>query len=166
METPVTSVGNRSGVNWMRLNTQPVERAMLRASIVLPTPGTSSISTCPWQSSAVSVRRNSSVLPTITFSTLLMMPSAIERGSSTAATLHTPHRPQPCPAGEPASNWPVGRTRGHGKHRKDAPSGRLRELAGSIADDVTPYDNASLRPVRARRLLLLAAAPFPAFERS
>ncbi len=43
-ETPVMSPGSISGVHWMRLNEQPMERARLRASIVLPTPGTSSIS--------------------------------------------------------------------------------------------------------------------------
>ena len=47
IETPVTSLGSRSGVNWMRLKLQPIERAMDFASIVLPTPGTSSISTWP-----------------------------------------------------------------------------------------------------------------------
>ena len=43
----MTSLGSRSGVNWMRLKVQPLERARLQASIVLPTPGTSSISRCP-----------------------------------------------------------------------------------------------------------------------
>src|SRR3990172_7492033 len=47
METPVTSLGRRSGVNWIRLKEQPLERARLRASIVLPTPGTSSTSRWP-----------------------------------------------------------------------------------------------------------------------
>ena len=43
----MTSLGRMSGVNWMRLNSQPVDFARLRASIVLPTPGTSSISRWP-----------------------------------------------------------------------------------------------------------------------
>jgi hypothetical protein len=43
-ETPVTSEGSRSGVNWIRFTEQSIERASALASIVLPTPGTSSIS--------------------------------------------------------------------------------------------------------------------------
>ena len=43
-ETPVTSDGSRSGVNWMRRTVQSTDRASARASIVFPTPGTSSIS--------------------------------------------------------------------------------------------------------------------------
>ena len=37
----------KSLVNWMRLNEQSSERARLWASVVLPTPGTSSIKRCP-----------------------------------------------------------------------------------------------------------------------
>ena len=37
--TPVTSVGSRSGVNWIRRNEQSIDRAMAFASMVLPTPG-------------------------------------------------------------------------------------------------------------------------------
>src|SRR5438309_9301994 len=47
--TPVTSDGRRSGVNWMLRNVQSSERASDLASIVLPTPGTSSIRRCPSQ---------------------------------------------------------------------------------------------------------------------
>ncbi len=43
-ETPVTSLGRRSGVNCMRRTVTPRVRARLLASMVLPTPGTSSIS--------------------------------------------------------------------------------------------------------------------------
>ena len=39
------SDGVMSGVNWMRLKEQSSERARALASVVLPTPGTSSIST-------------------------------------------------------------------------------------------------------------------------
>src|SRR5436305_170504 len=46
-EVPVMSEGSRSGVNWIRLKVQSSERASARASIVLPVPGTSSISKCP-----------------------------------------------------------------------------------------------------------------------
>ena len=41
-DTPVTSLGSRSGVNWMRLTLQSIDRPRALASIVLPTPGTSS----------------------------------------------------------------------------------------------------------------------------
>ncbi len=37
--TPVTSLGRRSGVNWMRENWPPTERARALARSVLPTPG-------------------------------------------------------------------------------------------------------------------------------
>ena len=67
MLTPVTSLGSISGVNWMRRKVQPMLRAMARANIVLPTPGTSSINRCPSQSSATKVRRTSFCLPIITF---------------------------------------------------------------------------------------------------
>src|SRR5919199_6333396 len=45
--TPVTSDGSRSGVNWRRENEQSTERASAFASIVLPTPGKSSMISCP-----------------------------------------------------------------------------------------------------------------------
>ncbi len=73
-------------MNWTRLKVQPVERAMLRARMVLPTPGTSSISTWPWQTRAMTAIRTSSCLPTITFSTLSMMRSTMILGSSTGVS--------------------------------------------------------------------------------
>src|SRR5579875_3277604 len=80
MLTPVTSLGKRSGVNWMRLKVQPIERASDFASTVLPTPGTSSISKWPWQTSAMRASSTSWRFPTMTFSTLRStassMPSA------------------------------------------------------------------------------------------
>src|SRR5918995_5045306 len=45
--TPVTSDGSRSGVNWIREKGPSSERASDFASIVLPTPGKSSMITCP-----------------------------------------------------------------------------------------------------------------------
>jgi hypothetical protein len=44
---PVMSAGSKSGVSWMRLKLHPTLRASVRASIVLPVPGTSSMSKCP-----------------------------------------------------------------------------------------------------------------------
>src|SRR5439155_7800616 len=38
-DTPRMSDGRRSGVNWMRLNLAPIERASALASAVLPVPG-------------------------------------------------------------------------------------------------------------------------------
>ena len=46
-ETPSTSEGSMSEVNWMRWNEAPMDRASPEASVVLPTPGTSSIRRCP-----------------------------------------------------------------------------------------------------------------------
>ena len=43
--TPETSEGSRSGVNWMRRHCPRIDAATARASVVLPTPGTSSSST-------------------------------------------------------------------------------------------------------------------------
>ena len=43
--TPTTSVGSRSGVNWMRPYGTSIDAAKALARVVLPTPGTSSTST-------------------------------------------------------------------------------------------------------------------------
>ena len=72
-ETPVTSVGSRSGVHWMRLNEQPTLRASARASMVLATPGTSSSNTCPPQNQETNDSTICRRLPTMTFSTLAMI---------------------------------------------------------------------------------------------
>ena len=75
-ETPVMSLGSRSGVNWIRRTEQSMERASALASIVLPTPGTSSMSRWPSASRTVSARRTASVLPAITCSTAPTMRAA------------------------------------------------------------------------------------------
>ena len=62
IETPVTSLGSRSGVNWMRRKVQPIDLAKALASIVLPTPGTSSIRRWPWQMSPMSASSTSAAL--------------------------------------------------------------------------------------------------------
>ena len=64
--TPDTSEGSRSGVNWMRRHSPFTVAAMARARVVLPTPGTSSSSTCPWAKSAVSASRTTCGLPSTT----------------------------------------------------------------------------------------------------
>src|SRR3954453_531894 len=69
-ETPVTSEGGRSGVNWMRWQGPPIDAAIALASDVLPTPGTSSMRRCPSASMHTSARCTCSRLPWITRSTL------------------------------------------------------------------------------------------------
>jgi hypothetical protein len=68
-------------VNWMRLKEQPLERARLRASIVLPTPGTSSISRWPPHISVISASSTCSRLPMITLSTFSTIFWAVSLGS-------------------------------------------------------------------------------------
>ena len=53
MVSPVISVGNRSGVNWIRLNFASKDFAKDFATFVFPVPGTSSKSTCPSANNAV-----------------------------------------------------------------------------------------------------------------
>ena len=51
-------------MHWTRANTESsIERAIARASTVLPVPGTSSKSTWPWQASAAMTSLISSCLP-------------------------------------------------------------------------------------------------------
>ena len=67
---PVMSPGSRSGVNWMRVLVPCTDCASARASDVLPVPGTSSSSTCPSLSIAVSTSSTMWRLPRIARSTL------------------------------------------------------------------------------------------------
>ena len=78
----MTSDGSRSGVNWMRLIVPPVARASAFASIVLPTPGTSSIRRWPPASITANAERMTSFLPSITVPTAAMTCSAASRTSS------------------------------------------------------------------------------------
>src|ERR1700754_4223115 len=64
----------------MRLHRPPTLRARQRASVVLPRPGTSSISRCPSASRAASAIRISSGLPLITCWTLAAMAAATSAG--------------------------------------------------------------------------------------
>src|ERR1035437_7946609 len=64
--TPVMSLGNRSGVNCTRRTEQSMDFAKALASMVLPTPGTSSISRCPSASRTVIAVSITSDLPSIT----------------------------------------------------------------------------------------------------
>ena len=67
------SLGSRSGVNCTRRTEQSIERASALASIVLPTPGTSSTSRWPSASSTVTASRTASLLPSMTVSTASAM---------------------------------------------------------------------------------------------
>ena len=78
MVTPVTSLGSRSGVNWMRLKVRPSERAIDFASVVFPTPGTSSIKTWPDESRAMTTSSIAPCFPTITVDTLAITRSAVD----------------------------------------------------------------------------------------
>ena len=76
-ESPVTSVGCRSGVHCTREWTTPsIEPARLRASTVFAVPGTSSNSTWPRHATAARTRRTCSVLPSTTCSTFASRRSA------------------------------------------------------------------------------------------
>src|SRR5690625_3931419 len=64
IDTPVTSEGSRSGVNWIRALLACTAAASERASCVLPVPGTSSRSTWPPLSIVVTTSRITLALPT------------------------------------------------------------------------------------------------------
>ena len=63
-DTPSTSEGSMSEVNWMRWKPPPIDRASAAASVVLPTPGTSSMSRWPRAMSPTTASRTASGLPT------------------------------------------------------------------------------------------------------
>ncbi len=81
-ETPVTSPGSRSGVNWMRRTVASTLAAIARASIVLPTPGTSSMSRWPSASRQASALRTASGFPSITSPTEVRMAEVCVRNCS------------------------------------------------------------------------------------
>ena len=66
---PVTSDGSTSGVNCILLYFKDIALESASASDVFPTPGISSISTCPSAIKAVITSTITSSLPTITFLT-------------------------------------------------------------------------------------------------
>ena len=92
-DTPVTSEGSRSGVNWMRRTEQSIERASALASIVLPTPGTSSMSRWPSESITTIASLATSGLPSMTFSMLARMRPVTRARVSRSA----PSRRAACP---------------------------------------------------------------------
>ena len=65
-DTPSRSLGIRSAVNCTREKARPKVRASACARVVLPTPGTSSISRCPPASRQATLPSTWALLPTIT----------------------------------------------------------------------------------------------------
>ena len=77
-ERPVTSVGCRSGVHWIRETVAPaIEPANERARTVLAVPGTSSRSTCPLHANAASTSLTCSSLPSTMVPTFWAMRAAM-----------------------------------------------------------------------------------------
>src|SRR5947207_5859040 len=79
METPVMSLGTRSGVHWMRRKVRSSDRATARARVVFPTPGTSSSRTWPSTRRAPSSCSVTSRFPTTTAPTCSTRRSAAPR---------------------------------------------------------------------------------------
>jgi hypothetical protein len=96
MLTPVMSLGSRSGVNWMRRTELSMDRASALASMVLPTPGTSSTSRWPSANSTVSAVVTTFSLPSITdciarrMSSVVRVRSSRTAGSSPAVVTRAP----------------------------------------------------------------------------
>jgi hypothetical protein len=81
-EEPVTSLGMRSGVNWMRLKAHPETTANVRATSVFPRPGAPSTRTCPRASAATRTPLTSSSWPMMTVAMCLLMRSNDRANSS------------------------------------------------------------------------------------
>ena len=75
MLTPTRSAGSRSGVNCTRFHVQCTDAAIALARLVLPTPGTSSMSRWPSASRHETARSIASFLPCTTRAMLLVMAS-------------------------------------------------------------------------------------------
>ena len=69
-------------MNWMRWKVPPIERASARASVVLPTPGTSSISRWPRASSATTAWRMAPGLPRSTRATFASSAATSSAGAA------------------------------------------------------------------------------------
>ncbi len=75
MLTPTRSAGSRSGVNWTRFHVQSIDPASALARLVLPTPGTSSMSRCPSASRHMTASSIGSIFPCTTWDTLAVTAS-------------------------------------------------------------------------------------------
>ena len=140
-ETPVTSEGSRSGVNWIRRTVQSIERASALLSIVLPTPGTSSISRWPPASSTTSAERAISGLPSMT--ARCWSGSARRRRAPRRRRL-APCRPDPS-ARTSAHHAPAPHCRSTAPHRpsRGALEPLLRQVKPMRTTPVTRSDRAS-----------------------
>src|SRR5918997_2831818 len=78
---PTTSAGSRSAVHCTRANSASIERAIARASAVLPTPGLSSISTWP------SARRATTTSLTVCSGALTARPTFSRSRETSSATV-------------------------------------------------------------------------------
>ena len=96
--TPVTSLGSRSGVNWIRRTVASIERASALASVVLPTPGTSSMSRWPSASRTTRASRTTSGLPSITRLMLAAMRAPSAATSTAGPVRHQRFVSPPSPA--------------------------------------------------------------------
>ena len=78
MLTPTRSAGSRSGVNWTRFHVQSIDAASALARLVLPTPGTSSMSRWPSASRHITASSIGSILPCTTWAMFAVMASNSE----------------------------------------------------------------------------------------
>ena len=149
-DTPVTSDGRRSGVNWTRCQVPPIERAIALASEVLPTPGTSSMRRWPEASRQTSARWTASRLPWMTCSTLS---TSARKSGSTARRRGRPR------GGDPAGSGRLGSGCATRTPSPDDPGCRRtrRECTGSTPD-VRP---AGPRGPSGRRGRIVAGARSP-----
>src|SRR5262245_57052131 len=139
--TPVMSEGSRSGVNWMRRNVQSRDRATAFASIVLPTPGTSSMRRCPPQSRVMRHSRTSSSLWTMARATFASTGSTTLRTTSSEAS----SAPSLIPTSVPATGlygrpWRASRNESHASIRLTLVGQSARVARGQLS----PLGRASL----------------------
>src|SRR4051812_7929631 len=86
---PTTSAGSRSAVHWMRAYSASTLRARARARAVLPTPGLSSIRTCPSATTLTSTSRSalSGALTALATFAEMRAPSAATPSGSSSGTV-------------------------------------------------------------------------------
>src|SRR4051794_28984475 len=86
---PTTSAGSRSAVHWMRAYSASTDRAIALASAVLPTPGLSSIRTCPSATTLTSrsLRAVSGTLTALATFAATRWPSAATPSGSSSGTV-------------------------------------------------------------------------------
>src|SRR5262245_18977653 len=100
MLTPTRSAGSRSGVNWTRFHEQSIDTASDLARLVLPTPGTSSMSRCP------SARRHMTAISIGSIFPCTTCPIFAVTASNSAAN----REPGPSDVGRSLPAWRVGMT--------------------------------------------------------